>query len=231
MIELKPSLEESRSIQPDLFRATSPLPKEIRKAQIKNRNLPILQYLYQGDPLKPMQCALLETPAFTHYPCIVRKVPIYRFRIEFNHIRQRARLGKQTGDSVDKDFRYGPSELFRSRPLELNQNIEDLLEFMCMMPVSSEAHRYINQSSTYGDITLMHYDHHQWPWVLRSQDNFQEFVDWIGAAHRIGVTRDWLVDHLSSVDYPRIWDRVEFKTQQGCCWLEVKPPKVDTALV
>lgn len=215
MIKLVPSLTESRSIQPDQFHATSFTYQEIRKAHIKNLNLPILQYLYGGDPLKPLQCALGKTPAFADFPCIVRKVPINRFRIEFNHIRQALRPGKQAGDSLDKNPTYGPSGIFRAKPLERNQNIQDLLEFMCMMPVSSEAHGDINQSSAYGNITLMHYNHHQWPWVLQSQNNFQQFVDWIGAAQSIGVTRDWLVDHLSSVHYPNIRDRVKLTGLRG----------------
>ena len=204
----KPSLEQSRN-SIDWFVPTKDSPGEIRKAYRKNRNLPILQYMWMGHPLQPLACSLLGTPAFTEFPCLVRGSSLTRFRIEFNHIRQKARPGRQCGDSVDKDPGYGPSDLFRTHELDRAKYTLDLVEFMCIMPVSSEGHRYINQSSAYGDITLAHYDKKYWPWILQEDENFEEFIDWVGARSRIRFDREWLVDHLSSIDHSDVFHRVK----------------------
>jgi hypothetical protein len=178
---------------------------ENRKAHYKNYNLPILQHIYMGDPKSHLACVVNRTPAFAEFPCIVQKRPLTRFRIEFNHIRQRAAEGRQAGHSIDKNPQYGPSDLFRSRGLDDPKYRLDLIEFMTMMPVDADAHKWITQSSAYGDITLVDFAPEFWPWHLQSPENFRdvceryklEFLDY-----------DQFIDHLSSPHHPPVHERV-----------------------
>jgi hypothetical protein len=191
-----------------MFESTKPgAASEDRKARIKNHNLPILQHLYMGDPDEPLRCAVTGTPAFVAWPCVVRGRSMQRFRIDFNHIRQRALQNKQSGVSVDKG-RYDPSHLFRSYELDNKWNKSQLIEFMTIMPVCTEYHSYISQSSSYGDILLNNFDPKTWPWHLRSKKNFDRFVKQYDLAHLDYKT---LVDHLNDIDQPKISSRDEFQ--------------------
>jgi hypothetical protein len=188
------------------FESTKPgAAGEDRKARVKNHNLPILQHMYMGDPKEPLRCLITGTPAFVSWPCLVRGQHMQRFRIDFNHIRQRAQAGKQSGISVDKG-RYDPSHLFRSYELDNKWHKPQLIEFMTMMPVCTEYHSYISQSSSYGDIVLSNYDRQQWPWHLRTKKNFNSFVKQYDLAHLDYKT---IIDHLNDIDQPKISSRDE----------------------
>lgn len=193
------------------FESTKPgAHSEDRKARIKNHNLPILQHMYMGDPQEPLQCAVTGTPAFVTWPCVVRGQTMQRFRIDFNHIRQRAQTNKQSGISVDKG-RYDPSHLFRTYELDSRWHKRQLIEFMTIMPVCTEYHSYISQSSAYGDIVLNNFDRKQWPWLLRTKKNFNSFVKQYDLDH---LDYNILIDHLNDIDQPPIASRDELHPNQ-----------------
>ena len=176
---------------------------EDRKAQKKNHNLPILQFMYMGDADTALTCLVTGTPAFVEWPCLVQGRPLRRFRLDFNHIRQQQSGNRVAGTSLDKST-YGPSDIFRTVELDDTRRVRDLVEFMTMIPVCTEYHSYISQSSSYGDITLENYPKDQWPWHLKSRRNFAKFtkqfrLEWIDY-------RDF-IDHLSSIDHPPVRSR------------------------
>ena len=158
-----------------MFLSTKDNTSENRKAELKNHNLPILQYMYHGSSAEPLRCVFIGRPAFTQFDCIVKNTTLTRFSIDFNHIRQHQTGNRAAGVSLDKG-RYGPSDIFRMRYLDDTRYTRDLVEFMAMMPVNVEYHTYINQSSAYGDITLNNYKQEWRPWVLQSKDNFDAFT-------------------------------------------------------
>lgn len=178
---------------------------EDRKAQKKNHNLPILQFMYMGDETLPLTCLVTGTPAFVEWPCLVQGKSLQRFRLDFNHIRQQQSGNRVAGTSLDKS-RYGPSDIFRTVALDDPLKVRDLVEFMTMIPVSTEYHSYISQSSSYGDITLKNYSKHYWPWHLKTRRNFKKFaktfgLEWIDYAN--------FIDHLSSTEHPAIRSRCD----------------------
>ena len=189
-----------------MFTSTKDTYNENRKAELKNYNLPILQYMYMGNPLTPLQCSITQTPAFVTWPCIVQNRPLNYFRLEFNHIRQRATETRCAGVSVDKD-RYGPSDIFRAKHLDKTRNVKDLVEFMCMMPISTEYHSYVSQSSAYGDVTLNNYEHRYWPWHLKSEANFAEFTQKYNVNF---IDYSKFVDHLSTITHSPIRQRLDY---------------------
>ena len=191
-----------------MFVSTKPGTREDYKAQFKNHNLPILQHMYMGSRTTPLKCMITGTEGFQEFPCIVQKRPMMRFRIEFNHIRQRAAQGRQAGTSIDKNPNYGPSELFRSRGLDERRYRKDLIEFMCMMPVDADAHKWITQSSAYGDITLVNFATQHWPWHLQNEQNFLEICDHFQLD---GLKYDQFVDHLSNIHHAPIHQRLSIR--------------------
>ena len=74
------------------------------------------------------------------------------------------------------------------------------------MPVCTEYHSYISQSSSYGDIVLNNFDRKTWPWHLRTKKNFDRFTKQYDLAHLDYKT---LVDHLNDIDQPKISSRDE----------------------
>jgi hypothetical protein len=189
-----------------MFISTKPGSREDRKAYFKNHNLPILQEIYKGSREAPLTCCIFGTPPFMNFPCIVQKKNMDRFRIQFNHVRQKASSTRQSGISVDKHSIYEPSGLFRNRCLDDPKYKIDLIEFMTMMPVDVEAHSYISQSSAYGDITLKDFPKEYWPWHLQSPENFKYICD----KYQLNfLDYNWFIDHLGNIDHPSIRDRVK----------------------
>lgn len=180
------------------------LSQECAKARYKNINLPVLQELYHGNALDPLKCVITGEIGFSTWPDLITKAAKQRFEIDFNHIRQRANTGRQGGDSVDK-WDLDPSALWRT--VSLADNPQDLIEFMCIMPVSKRAHRWITQDSAMGDITLRHFEKQYWPWHLQSKHNFMHIVN----KYDLGLNYEWFIDHLSSVDYSNINLRVQYR--------------------
>jgi hypothetical protein len=188
---------------PYYFTPTNPnLRGECRKAKRKNENLPVLQELYHGDPRHPLSCVITGEVGFSNHPDLLTKEPKQRFEIDFNHIRQRARSGRQSGDSADK-WKNHPSEIWRT--VDLANSPWDLIEFMCIMPVSKRAHHWITQDSAMGDIVLTNFDRKHWPWHLQSRQNFDHIVN----KYHLGLDYDWFIDHLSNIIYRNINVRVK----------------------
>lgn len=182
---------------------------ENRKANIKNHNLPILNYMYTGDASTHMSCSIFNTPAFLEFNDIITGATKRRFRIDFNHIRQFSSNKRQAGVSLDKDKTYGPSDLFRGKRLDDRANAKYLFEFMTIMPVSTEAHSYISQDSAMGHITLKNFNKSTWPWVLKSKKNYDQFCKKYDIT---GIEYNEFIDHLSNIQYDSIHDRLQCNT-------------------
>lgn len=188
-----------------MFISTKNTYKENRKAEIKNHNLPILNYMYTGDPTVQMKCSLFGTPAFLEYQDIVTGQSKIRFRIDFNHIRQLSNDKRYAGISLDKDKTYDPSGLFREKRLDDPKYARYLFEFMAIMPVSIEAHSYITQDSAKGHITLTNFNKLTWTWVLREKNNYDQFCK----QYKIqGIQYDDFIDHLCNINHAPLHDRL-----------------------
>lgn len=185
------------------FEPTDPTKySEVSKAKFKNQNIPVLQLIYQGSEESTLSCSISQTPAWTQWPDLVKGIPKQRFNIDFNHIRQRASLSRQGGDSVDKSH-HEPSAVFRQTPLSTRKDA--LMEFLCCMPVNREYHRYITQDSAMSNITLLNYRQEYWPWALKSKQNY----DQVREKYSLPVEYEWLIDHLSNIEYPSIRERLQ----------------------
>lgn len=166
-------------IPPDaLFQPTCDRAGEIRKAYYKNLNLPILQHIYMGDPNTALTCLLTGEPGWASVRDLATGEIKRRFRLDFNHIRQRNGflLGltrvKSPGASVDKV--RDPSMTVRARDLSLFRNRLDLMEMICCIPLTLEQHKYVTQDSSLNHISLANFPASSWPWVLQSRDNFEQ---------------------------------------------------------
>jgi hypothetical protein len=146
---------------------------EIRKADIKNYNLPILQYWFNGSTEEPIKCLITGMPAFVEFPDIGTGQYKMRFVIDFNHIRQMKSPSARAGISVDKT--YTPSAIIRESRLDEYKKREHLLDLMTTIPVHSLYHSFITQDSAKSDIILLNFKKDWWPWGLQSKTNFNEF--------------------------------------------------------
>lgn len=160
-----------------LFQPTCDKAGEIKKAYYKNLNLSVLQHIYMGDPTRQLTCLLTGEPGWVAVPDLVTGEPKMRFRLDFNHIRQRNKflLGltrvKSPGTSVDKV--RDPSSIIRACDLSLTANRMRLMEMICCIPLTLERHKYVTQDSSLNHISLAYYPAHSWPWVLQSRENFE----------------------------------------------------------
>ena len=187
-----------------MFISTKDTASERNKAKFKNLNLPILQEMYMGSTDTSLKCMLSNTPAFISFKCLVKGIVQDRFRIDFNHIKQKQSGNCASGKSIDKG-KYDPSGLFRNRHLSSVKARLDLIEFLTMMPVCTEQHSYISQSSQSGDITLLSYEHENWPWHLRSKENFDMFCN----NYNIGfLDYTWFLEHMCDINVPSIRERI-----------------------
>ena len=210
----KPALPLTRYFEPTRTDKSG----ERAKAKYKNHNLPILQYMYHGDVLTPLHCVVSGAPGWIDFPCIITKNKKQRFNVDFNHIRQEQLGANQAGTSKDKGM-YDPSHIFRSK--RLNENPMLLLEFMTIMPVSQEVHKYITQDSALDHITLVNFDSKYWPWILQSRSNFDQFTNSFGLTD---IDYNWFIDHLSDINQPTIASRVTVKpidAQFGPIWNQI----------
>ncbi len=202
----------------EYFTPTADKYAEIRKAKLKNRNLPALQFMYHGDALQPLQCLITGVPGWVHGTDYGTGEQKTRFRLDFNHIRQKSNDYRYAGDSLDKSGR-NPSSLFRDRYLvrytertyaygwRQAERELDIFEFMCIMPISGEEHSFISQDSAKNDITLRSFDPNTWGWFLKSDENFEATKKFMGV-EIYDVTRDFMIDHLSTIHYENIRQRV-----------------------
>jgi hypothetical protein len=183
---------------------------EDRKAKIKNYNLPILRYMWMGSRDKELTCAITGLPGFrTDVPDIVTGLPKTRFTLEFNHIRQEAYVASHAG--ISKDKCGTPSAVFRGTYLDADYVSDkiNLIEFMCIIPVNKEYHKYISQDSAKGNITLQNFPKDKWTWVLQNKKNFNQFIQDMNLN---GLEYDDMIDHLSDIDHPNIRKRLKYNT-------------------
>ena len=205
-------IQISENVQ--LFKSTDTSKRgENRKAIIKNYNIQILQFMYGGSTSTALCCAISGQPAFELVPDYVTKVPKLRLGTDFNHIRQQANSSRRSGNSLDKKVNYEPSEVFRSGKLDESLRVNSLIEFMTIMPISKGHHSYISQDSAKGDLTLLNFHKSTHTWILKSKRNFDKFM------RDLGVNCDMsyvdLIDHLSDINYPSIYDRVLYNSKEG----------------
>jgi hypothetical protein len=173
---------------PFTFTSTKPGDSgEDKKAEIKNFNLPWIQFMYNGEPWLPLYCKRTNQPGWEYVPNVATKELVQRFCIDFNHIRQVNRkllgLTKITTPGTSADKRGSPSALFRGMKIS-NDRQESCLavaEFMSCMPIRIETHTYITQDSYKSHILFKHFNWEQIPWVLQSKDNFDYFMQFFPA--------------------------------------------------
>ena len=198
-----------------MFKSSKPgAYSEDRKAAIKNHNLPILQYMYMGSKEIPLSCLINKTPAFIVTSDFCNPgVMKTRFRIDFNHIRQKCPFNGQAGVSLDKSTK-APSGIFRETRFDSSdlEHAKDVIEFMTIIPVCTEIHTYITQDSAKNNITLKNFDQDHWPWVLKSADNFNQFCKDLNIK---GLDYSQFIDHLSSIEKSPLQERLEWVDDSG----------------
>jgi hypothetical protein len=197
----------------EYFKPTAYTSGEWRKARIKNANLPILQFLYNGDEQAPLKCKISDTPGWINVPDYGTKIEKSRFRIDFNHVRQKCTSARQSGNSLDKGYK-SPSDIFRGWYFDPNRTTpntnEDfnrklnLVEFLTIMPVCTEHHSYISQDSAKSDLTLDNFSKDTWIWALQNPDNFENAK----AKYRFNLDYHWLIDHMTNIRYENIRTRI-----------------------
>jgi hypothetical protein len=181
------------------FTPTKDTPGEIRKAVLKNTNLPILQFWFNGNSKTPLKCLVLSKPAFLNFRDLVTKKDKQRFDCDFNHIRQYQDGNCYSGVSKDKGDK-SPSDIFRTYDLSKPVNKDFLVEFMTTMTVCTEVHSYISQDSAKGHITLTSMKKSWWPWGLKNKKNFDKFCE----KFNIDIDYDAFIDRLSDINWPDI---------------------------
>lgn len=189
---------------------------EIRKARIKNSNLPYLQFMYLGNPTKPLRCLITGrygwASRYDYGNGNIKK----SFCLDFNHIRQKSVKKRHSGFSIDKS-NNSPSTLFRGIYLTPKKKLsyeqekkreQTAIEFMCMMPITTEQHSFITQDSAKNDILLTNFPSSTWAWCLQNSQNFsktKEFLD----IKIYDIDYNFIIDHLSNIDYPSIKTRLD----------------------
>lgn len=145
---------------------------EIKKSQMKNWNLPILNFIYNGDPNDHLKCMISGESGFCKRKRRNTGQEYYAFGLEFNHICQKFIYGT-TGKSIHKG-NIEPSGLIRRD--YLTNRLEWLDELIKCIPLSKKEHGYITNDSQYADIDLSCYDCKEWPWVIRNRENYEFFI-------------------------------------------------------
>jgi len=187
------------------FTPTKDTSSERRKAVMKNHNLPLLQYMYHGNSETELHCLISGTAGFIDVWSPVSKRKEQRFRIDFDHIRQKQVHGF-TGTSIDK-VGMSPSAIFREFRLDESHTRTGkavkpyLIEMMACMPVCTEYHSYKTQDSTYGDIVLTDIPKKQWPWVLKNKTNYNKFCKKFDLPE---LSYEEFIDVLSDINQPPV---------------------------
>jgi hypothetical protein len=201
----------------EYFVPTADKQGEIRKAKIKNANLPYLQLMYNGDPYEPLRCLITKRNGWFSLADFGTGQMKKRFILDFNHIRQRCTSACQAGTSIDKGPSGDPSGWIRSRYLDPSyrgpnysyvyrqkERELDVFELMTIMPITSEYHSYVTQDSAKSDITLLSFEKSTWAWCLQNKQNFNETKQLLSIKHFDWVEYDWFIDHLSNIDHQSI---------------------------
>ena len=204
----KPTVNIGRFFTPTRFDK----PKEIRKARIKNQNLPFLQHMYHGSATVELHCAMSNAPGFIDFLNLHTGENKQRFNIDFNHIRQKQTGSRVAGFSVDKGY-YDPSAVFREKYLQ--QDALAMLEFVCIMPISQEVHRYVTQDSANADLTLVNFPKTTWSWILQAEENYDQFFK---SAKMVVPSYSWMIAHLSDISNPPLRSRVDYIVEEVEEW-------------
>ncbi len=204
----------------EYFVPTAQKSSEISKARIKNSNLPFLQKMYNGNSQEPLYCLISKRLGWIELADFATKKDKKRFVLDFNHIRQRKTENCQAGKSVDKSGLGDPSGWWRTRyldPLYRGPNYSyvyrqkqrelDAIEFMTIMPITSEIHSFITQDSAKSDITLQNFEKETWAWCLQSPVNFNETKMYLKIEH-YNIDYNFIIDHLSNIKYKNIRARL-----------------------
>lgn len=202
------------------FIPTASLPGEVRKAKVKNLNLPFLQFMYHGDSQIPLHCLITKQAGWVERPDYGTGESKTRFRLDFNHIRQKCNETRVAGISVDKSG-TSPSNIFRGRIFDptykttayntaerQRQREMDFFEFVCIMPISSEEHSFISQDSAKSHITLKNFHPDTWAWCLQNQENFEKTKQFFGISIFDHIKYDFMIDHLTQIDHESIIRRI-----------------------
>ena len=192
---------------------------EVRKAKIKNANLPFLQFMYYGDFETPLRCLITGQHGWVHRPDYGTSAKKTRFRLDFNHIRQKCDQTARAGSSLDKS--ESPSSIFRNSYLDpaykgtayllperqLRREL-DFFEFVSIMPICSEEHRFISQDSAKSNLTLTNFDKKTWAWCLQSAEQFEKTKQAFGINILKHVDYDFIIEHLTSIEHDNIRTRL-----------------------
>lgn len=195
--EMAESADLSYWFSPTIF-----VPPEMGKAYYKNANLPILQFIYNGDPQEPLKCMISGTPGFEwtiNYGHLTERK--LRFNIEFNHVRQRKTDSRSGGISVDKS--ESPCQIFRRTVL--TRNLLFIAEFLTIMPVSPLYHSHITQDSQISDIILDSFPKENWIWALRTPENWKQVCE----RFEIELDYQWFIDHMNDINAEPIFKRLK----------------------
>lgn len=197
----------------EYFIPTASTSGEYRKARIKNANLPILQYIYNGNEQAPLECKISKTHGWVNVSDYGTKINKSRFRIDFNHVRQKCTSKRQSGKSLDKGNK-SPSDIFRGSYFDpgmvgpgTNKDFErklNLIEFLTIMPVCTEYHSYISQDSAKSDLTLNSFPKDTWIWALQNSNNFEIVKE----KYRFNLDYEWFIDHMTNIHYDNIRTRI-----------------------
>ena len=153
---------------------------EVRRSKNRNANAIHLQYMYNGDSMVPLKCLMTDTVGIVQRPVPLKESVISMMDIEFNHIVQ------INGVSIHKS-NTEPSDLFRGA--DMSNRPERLLEFMKIIPLAPNVHKYITTLSKQKDMNIdinilkeisKHYTGsytHGIPWVLKNKNNFNIFCE------------------------------------------------------
>lgn len=218
----QPSIKLERYFTPtDLSKS-----KERGKARYKNSNLPVLQYMYNGDETKPLVCLISGAAGWVDFDCLHTNKPKQRFNIDFNHIRQYQDGGRRSGYSKDKGDR-SPSEIFRDTDLRYSNYA--LTEFMTIMPISQEYHSYVSQDSARDHLTLANFNTKWWPWFLQSKANYDTFTSKFFYG-MVCQDYDWFVDHLSDINHKPIQLREFYTHKKPSPTIQLTAPTNDVIL-
>jgi hypothetical protein len=83
---------------------------------------------------------------------------------------------------------------------------------MAIMPVCTEVHTNITQDSQKNHITLNSFEKHEWPWVLQSAENFNQFCNDFDLGD---FNYNQFIDHLSDIDHAPLHKRLKWDKDIG----------------
>ena len=176
-----------------MFISSNDTYQEIRRARLKNENLPTLGYMYMGPKMSnKLECLLSGVSAFITDPYTDK----LSWNLEFDHIRQLYNV------SVDKSKEFG--DYFNG--CRLMDNPRKLFEFVACQPLSAHTHKCKGMVAEQKENGFTLKDAKKRTWILQSEENYTHFC--------IKFQMDWppydeVIKWLSDIDYPPIGELYE----------------------